>query len=322
MLTNKEDAPTPVAASRGDQAGARLVLFAALLALAIIGGFGLGRLTGGQPATGAPASVGDPAAHSDPPGTAPHTHDGTAAGATAPATQVGGLAVSTGGFTLVPERTTVRAGVAEQLRFRIDGRDGRPVTTFATVHDKPMHLVVVRRDLSGYQHLHPVLAPDGTWSVQLTLPSAGPWRAYADFAAIDAAGAQSPVTLGVDLVVAGDYAPKPVPAPATGTSVDGFTVNYQGTPKAGVTQPLLFRVTRDGAPAQLERYLGAYGHLVVLREGDLGYVHVHPEPELAGDAVKFWLAAPSPGRYRMFLDFQVAGAVHTAEFTVTLGAAG
>ena len=69
----------------------------------------------------------------------------------------------------------------------------------------------------------------------------------------------------------------------------------------------------------VEPYLGAYGHLVVLREGDLGYVHVHPEPELAGGAVKFWLAAPSPGRYRTFFDFQVAGQVHTAEFTMAIG---
>ena len=85
-------------------------------------------------------------------------------------------------------------------------------------------------------------------------------------------------------------------------------MGYEGTPRVGVTQPLLFRVSADGAPVtNLERYLGAYGHLVVLREGDLGYVHVHPEEQLVDGAIKFWLAAPSPGRYRMFLDFQVGG---------------
>jgi hypothetical protein len=54
---------------------------------------------------------------------------------------------------------------------------------------------------------------------------------------------------------------------------------------------------------------------VVLREGDVGYVHVHPEPRPVDGAVKFWLAAPGPGRYRMFFDFQVAGKVHTAAYT-------
>ncbi|MFD0740706.1 hypothetical protein ACFQ1L_01055 [Phytohabitans flavus] len=155
---------------------------------------------------------------------------------------------------------------------------------------------------------------------------AGVWRAYADFTA-NAATGQTAVTLGTDLTARGDYVPRALPDAATQATVDGFTVSYQGTPQTAAIQPLLFTVAQPAAPGtktaapetpgvELERYLGAYGHLVVLREGDLGYVHVHPEPELVGGAVKFWLAAPSPGRYRMYFDFQVAGKVHTAEFTL------
>jgi len=58
---------------------------------------------------------------------------------------------------------------------------------------------------------------------------------------------------------------------------------------------------------------------VALRQGDLGYVHVHPEPQMVDGKVKFWLAAPSAGTYRMFFDFQVDGRVHTAAWTVTVG---
>ena len=94
-----------------------------------------------------------------------------------------------------------------------------------------------------------------------------------------------------------------------------FQVAYEGEPSTGSTQPLFMTVTTQGRPAQLEPYLGAYGHLVVLREGDVGYVHVHPEAALVDGKVKFWLAAPGPGRYRMFFDFQVAGKVHTAAWT-------
>ena len=68
----------------------------------------------------------------------------------------------------------------------------------------------------------------------------------------------------------------------------------------------------------VEPYLGAFGHLVVLRQGDTGYVHVHPETQLVDGKVKFWLAAPSPGTYRMFFDFQVAGKVSTAAWTVVV----
>ena len=75
---------------------------------------------------------------------------------------------------------------AGEFRFRVDGPDGAPVTSYAVVHDKPMHLIVVRRDLTGYQHLHPTMDPDGTWRVDLTLDAPGVYRAYADFAVIGA----------------------------------------------------------------------------------------------------------------------------------------
>ena len=119
------------------------------------------------------------------------------------------------------------------------------------------------------------------------------------------------------MTVAGGFAATPIPAAARDSTVDGYTVTYEGTPQVGATQPLVFRVFRSGEPVpNLERYLGAYGHLVALREGDLGYVHVHPEDQLFRGAAKFWLAAPSPGRYRMFFDFQVGGKVRTAAYTM------
>lgn len=342
--------PVPAAAApqrAADRVGVRLGTFAAVLVVVLAAAFGIGRLVDtrtGPPPAAAPQPAHqqhtDPQ-HSDPqhspgelgaagaPAADGHRHDVDAAqpgGQTAgagpavpggPAGTVGGLAISAAGLTLVPASTTFVAGRAAPLRFRIVDARARPVTTFAVVHDKPLHLVVVRRDLSGYQHLHPTMAADGTWTAGLGLPAAGSWRAYADFTAV-VDGRQTPATLGVDLNVAGAYAPQGLPAATRTDTPDGFTVTYQGAPRVGATQPLLVRVSRDGSAAALQPYLGAYGHLVVLREGDLGYVHVHPEPQLAEGAVKFWLAAPGPGRYRMFFDFQVAGRVHTAAFTTTV----
>ena len=68
--------------------------------------------------------------------------------------------------------------------YELSGPDGAPVTRFAIVHDRPLHLIVVRHDLTGFQHLHPTMAPDGTWSLPLTLPAPGRYRAYADFSAL------------------------------------------------------------------------------------------------------------------------------------------
>jgi hypothetical protein len=262
------------------------------LVLALVAGFGLGKLTTPTPAASAP-SVTDP--------NATHTHAPLATAGS----EVGGLAISAGGYTAVP------GGPGS---FVINGPDGKPVTKYLTVHDKPLHLIVVRRDLTGYHHLHPTMAGDGTWSVSLSLKEPGLWRAFADFTALSATGSQTAVTLGWDITINGVYEAKPLPPAARESTVDGQTVTYEGTPVVGATSPLLFRVPG----AQLEPYLGAYGHLVVLRQGDLGYVHVHPETQLSGGAVKFWFAAPSPGTYRMYFDYQASGMVHTAEFTVTV----
>jgi hypothetical protein len=253
----------------------------------------------------------------------PHTHNadgtitqgGTTTTMTMGAGAPGGLSLSADGLTLVPAGTTFQQGRRQKLSFRITGAGGAPVTTYAIVHDKPLHLIVIRRDLSGYQHLHPTMAPDGTWSIDLTLAAPGSYRAIADFTAI-VGGQPVATTLGADLTVAGSYAPLALPAPVRQVKIDNFTISYEGTPSTASTQPILMTVTApDGKPAALQPYLGAFGHLVMVRDGDLGYVHIHPEAQLADGKVKFWLAAPGPGTYRMFFDFQVAGQVHTAAWT-------
>ncbi len=316
-----------------DRASFRLAAFGAVLILVLFAGYGMGRLSesmpppgsaqpaGGQNAAGQNAADdghGHGAAHDDT-GTAPHTHndDGTVTpvgGTSVAGEAVGGLTLTAQGLTIVPERTTFPAGKAQDLAFRITGPGGAPITTYAVVHDKPLHMVVIRRDLSGFQHLHPTMAADGTWRVPLTLAAPGSYRAVADFTAV-VGGRQVATTLGVDLTVPGTYAPAALPAPVRQAVTGDFRVAYEGEPRTGSSQPLLMTVTTQGRPAALEPYLGAYGHLVVLREGDVGYVHVHPEAALVDGKVKFWLAAPGPGRYRMFLDFQVGGTVHTAAWT-------
>jgi hypothetical protein len=230
----------------------------------------------------------------------------------------GGLAVSAGGYTLTPSSTRLRAGHAVPVAFEVTGPDGTPVTDFALQHDKRLHLVAVRRDLTGFQHVHPVMAADGRWSTTLDL-TPGPWRLLADFAP---AGGE-PTTLGVDVEVAGDYRPA-APAPvSTVSSVDGYAVRLEGHLVAGAEARLRLTVTRDGRPVtDLQPYLAAYGHLVALREGDLAYLHVHPEgapgdgSTAPGPTITFAAHVPSPGRYRLFLDFRHDGAVHTASFAV------
>lgn len=274
---------------------------AAGLVAALLVGFGIGRATG-PGSSAAPATTALPS----------HSHGGAVAG------DLGGFSLSAGGLTLSPAQPMAfTAGTQQQYAFRILGADGKPVTRYVPNHDKLMHFIAVKRDLSGFQHLHPAMAPDGTWTVPLALPSPGVWRLYADFVTFDPTGQQLPLTLAVDATIAGSYTPLALPPASRTVEIDGFSVTLEGAPQVNATQPLSLRVFAAGAAVtDLERYLGAYGHLVVIRDGDLGFLHVHPEDQLVGGAVKFWLAAPSPGRYRMYFEFQKSGAVHRAEFTV------
>jgi hypothetical protein len=222
----------------------------------------------------------------------------------------GGLAASAGGYTLEIAWIPSEGGLEGRLDFWILDPNGRAVGNFDERHEQRMHLIVVRRDLIHYQHLHPSMSADGTWSIPLILPEPGIYRVFADFA-IEG----EPLTLGTDLTAPGDYEPRELPDPADVARVDGYEVMLDAV-ATGAGTDLIFRVTRKGQEVgDLEPYLGALGHLVALREGDLAYLHVHPMGG-GGSRVSFHAAFPSAGRYRLFLQFAHEGQVHTAAFTL------
>ncbi|MCK0515853.1 MULTISPECIES: hypothetical protein [Actinomycetes] len=244
------------------------------------------------------------------------------AGAAAP---VRGVSIAAGGYALTALAAPNRVGESGELAFTIIGPDARPVTGFATSHDKQLHAIVVATDGSNYRHVHPTMGADGRWSLPWQWPAAGSYRVFADFVP---AASDTDITLTSTVTVAGEVAP-PAARPVSSTDeVAGYQVTLTGDLTSASTSTVTARITRDGQPVTtLEPYLGAYGHLVALREGDLAYLHVHPEgaapagPEqLSGPQVQFATAAPTPGRYLLYFDFKVDGQVHTAEFV--LNAAG
>jgi len=297
---------------------AKLSAYGAALALIFTGTFAVGTAVG-PPASMTSAAEG--AGHGDAHGgTVAELADSTGAG-TAP-DQPGGLASSAGGYTLTPTDPMRTPGTPEPFAFRITGPDGAAVTDFDVEHDKRMHLIVVRRDTTGFQHVHPEMAPDGTWSVPLTLPAGGTYRAFADFVPAGGDG----LTLGTDLFAPGKFQPAVHQADRT-AQVDGYAVVLDGDLVPGQASPVALSVSRDGQPVtDLQPYLAAYGHLVALREGDLAYLHVHPEGApgdgrtVAGPGIEFLAEVPTSGTYRLFLDFQHGDVVRTAEFTVPTGA--
>lgn len=233
----------------------------------------------------------------------------------------GGLQSTQDGYTLALDNSIATAGADVPLKFRILSPTGAPVTRYVETHEKLLHLIVVRNDLADFQHVHPSLDAQGTWSVTSNLARAGDYRVFADFMPTGGPA----LTLGTNLHVAGRYDPQPLPPASQTAQVDEFTVTLNGAPKAGEASMLTLSVSRDGTPVDdLQPYLGAYGHLVALRASDLAYLHVHPMGEpgdgstAAGPEIGFHTTFPSAGAYRLFLDFQHQGVVRTAAFTVNV----
>jgi hypothetical protein len=207
------------------------------------------------------------------------------------------------------EPSSLQAGRTGEFAFRILGPDGEPVTEFEVEHTKRMHLIVVRRDFAGFVHDHPVVAADGTWSTTLDLDDPGAYRVFADFV-VDG----DKHTVGTDLFVPGTFDPQPLPRPATTADAgDGYEVEIHGELIAGQESELELTIRHGGeVVTDIPDYLGAKGHLVALRDGDLAYLHVHAEEDRLAFAADF----PTAGSYRLFLQFEHGGEIRTASFTV------
>jgi hypothetical protein len=288
-------------------APAKLAAFAAGLALLFGGGLVAGEVVGPDSEGATIASHRDDAgAHSD------ASSSARAHGAhNEAASPVRGLAVAENGLRLVVDDPELRPGHAERLVFRIVDERGETVRDFDVEHEKRMHLILVRRDLSGFQHLHPEQRADRAWTTSVRLDEAGSYRLFADFSYEERAH-----TLATDLRVDGSADLRPLPAAERAAVSDGgYDVRLDaGEARPGQEAELRFTITKDGAPVHTEPYLGAGGHLVALREGDLAFLHVHPTDQ-KGDSVGFAATFPTAGRYRLFLQFKHGASVQTAAFT-------
>ena len=207
-----------------------------------------------------------------------------------------GLAVEQDGYRLVQDRDAYVAGRPQPYVFRILDPDGDVLRDYDVEHERRLHLIVVGRGSDApFLHLHPRQRADGAWSVPLELPWAGSYRVFADFTT----GGERR-TLGIDVVGTGG----PL-ASAWWDSSYVVKLSEQG-------QRLTFDVRGDTGPVETQPYLGAGGHLVVLREGDFAYVHAHAEE----DELAFDVPFPSKGRYRLYLQFKVGGTVETVRLRV------
>lgn len=236
-----------------------------------------------------------------------------------------GMSDAYDGYVIKPVTMPSTRG-ASTIAFRLLGPDGKPTLDLPRIHEKPLHLYVLRDDMSGYQHLHPVVS-GGVWRTPVTISDGGAYRAYAEFHPPGRAASSDPTVLGLPFIVPGDTQLVPMPAPAATARSGALTVTrLDGTANltAGKQAVIQFKVTdAAGRPVQLQPYLGAFAHLSNFDVRSARLMHLHPLPTSLNNTLpppdatlQFHAFFAERGDQRMFLQFQVAGVLHQVAFTL------
>lgn len=187
------------------------------------------------------------------------------------------------------------------------------------VHTMKMHLLVVNEELTWFDHIHPEKQADGTYYVAETFPSAGKYLFFIDYKPVD-----HPASVSMKSIeVKGNQLTQ---IPETKTKlvavVDGYTVTLLNGKdlKTNTAQSLEFSIDKDGKLLQekdIEPYLGANAHIVMISQADKDFLHIHPMSE---DSFPIYAMTyiQKEGLYRMWVQFKIEGEIHTADFTVII----
>ncbi len=230
--------------------------------------------------------------------------------------QFAGLSASVDGYTITAEQPVLDPAEDTFVEFLITGPDGRAVPEYQDVDDTHLHLVAFRRDLTGYQHIYPEQGEAASWWAILNLTS-GPWHVIVEFTP-KALG--RPVILSTDFSVRGRYQAQALPAPVDRIDVEGLAITRQGRLTTRVTSRTKITVTDGGRPVtDIQPAHGGLAHAVIIRPGDLGYLHLHAVPTTGtGPILEFDGGPPDPGTYRLFVEFFRSDRLVVTPFTVTV----
>jgi len=214
---------------------------------------------------------------------------------------------------LTVEPKPIRPGQKVTLRFEVrDPWKGRPVTNFLEIHEKLFHAFVVSQDLEFFLHEHPIYR-EGAFYYETQLPKAGMYRVLGDFypdGATPQLIAKTIMTTGAApraAKLSRDYETKT----SENTQVELTTIPPE--PIAGQKTRLIFQVSPEDG---LEKYLGAWGHMLAASDDLIDLIHEHPFIADGGPKIEFAMVFPRTRMYRIWAQFQRSGTVNTVHFDI------
>jgi hypothetical protein len=200
----------------------------------------------------------------------------------------------------------ISAGSPARFRLFVHQRPrSTAIDNLQVEHEKLMHLIGVRDDLSQFFHIHPLKVSPGTWEVTHTFAEGGTYQLWVD---VKWKGVSYSLALPPVKVLGEIHTLKPPNCAGELTVVGDYQVRlrHDGTPQSTQTNLLQFEFTDNlGQPIPVENFLGAPMHLVLVNEERTTFLHAHPESHLPGASlVKFNQVFSLPGRYKLFAQFR------------------
>jgi len=214
------------------------------------------------------------------------------------------------------------AGAEAKVTIVVRDEAGEPVERFDVNHEKLMHLIIVSKDLSYFDHVHPEYEGNGTFAIEAAFPKGGEYKLIADY--VPTGGGTETETTWIRVEGPTEEAVPLAPDRQHAKTVDGLTVILENDhPTANQEYEFAFRLT-DAATSEpvtdLEPYLGSVGHVVILSEDTEEYLHVHALDETArGPEARFSTTFPRQGVYKVWAQFQRDGRVITVPFVIEAG---
>lgn len=215
-------------------------------------------------------------------------------------------------LTMTPDAPKPLQPVAFQFIVHDPWKD-KVVTKFNYVHEKLFHMFVVSQDMKFFLHDHPVYQEDGSFVYKTALPQPGMYRILGDFYPDGA----TPQLIAKTVIVPGkgpepahlerDYSTKKA------ENMEVSLVTDPPVPIAHSKTMMFFKVNpADG----LEKYLGAWGHMLAASDDLIDMIHTHPFIADGGPDIQFNVIFPRATKYRVWVQFQRKGVVNTAYFDI------
>jgi hypothetical protein len=207
-----------------------------------------------------------------------------------------------------------------ELTIQVNDESGKPVQNFEVEHVKLMHLIVVSGDLSYFDHIHPDYQGDGKFTVKIDFPKGGKYKLFADYVP---EGSSKVVKSEVVQVEGNKKTAIPLEEEDFTQVVEGKEVTLSFDHLMAEMELELNFNLKDAKTkypiTNLQPYLGAVGHVVIISADTNTYLHVHPlEEKASGPDAKFMTTFPKEGIYKVWGQFKQNGDVFTVPYTVNV----